>query len=233
MSIFSPIAILFDVAGDALRVVTDGGEKVLGAVAKTAQKEDDSLHYTSMNEGGALQATLYDRFGNPIALPVGVTDAGLWVTGFVKDGGGSSDLIVNGSTTPVEFTFDADPDKDIAINAVIMVLVSNALTFGSDKFGAINALTNGVDISVTSDGSTGSLGQLKQNEGFLHSATPGGFNLIISTKDVISSIISLGGGVLLHAGTSDKVIVTIQDNILTPTAAGNYFKISVQGVKEA
>jgi len=214
----------------ALKAIEDGTDWVQASVAKIAQKADSSFQYLRMNEGNAIQATLYDSFGNPIALPVGVSDAGLWVSERLKETGGSPSLLVDGSTTAVPFTYVADADDDIALNAVVLVIVSNSLVFGADDFGAINTLTNGVKLSVKSNGNEGDLLLVNQNEDFLHSATPGGFNLDISSKDTISCFISLGGGIVLKAGTDDNVTITIQDDL---SSAGDYFQASVQGVKQS
>jgi hypothetical protein len=45
----------------------------------------------------------------------------------------------------------------------------------------------------------------------------------------MTSAYLIGGGVKLHAGTSDKVKITVRDNLLSPTAAGLYFECFVKG----
>jgi len=219
---------LEDAAGNALASVQDGSSWLLRAASKVAL-QDTTLKYLTMNAGGSIAATLYDKSGNPIAFPVGTSDAGLWVEDYVRNGS-SDDLLVDGSSTPVSFSYNADASKDIALNAITIALVSNTLSFGAENLGAVNALTNGVEISIDQGGNSGVLAIIKQNEDFLHVATPGGFQLLFANKDVISAIISLGGGVVLEAGSSDKVTVKIQDDL---SSAGDYFRASVQGVKEA
>lgn len=231
MSKYSPAAILFDVLGNALRVVQDGSDYVLGALAKIAQREDDSSYqYLKANADGSLKATLYDVAGNAIAMPAGTNNPALYVNPKLKlNGTGAESMLVNGSVTPQNFQLLADPAKDYSINTITFVIVSNSLTFGGGNFGAISALANGCRIALTSNGVESVIYTLTCNEGFLHMATPGGFDLVIANKDMIYSIVSLGGAVILKAGTSDKIEVRVQDNL---TSAGNYFVASVKGVRE-
>jgi hypothetical protein len=234
MSFWSPVSILYDLATEtAIKVVTDGTDKLLGAAAKVAQKADLSLHYLSMLDYGGVKATMYSKDGLEIAFPISSDDPSLLITAFLERAGTPpddlSDLRVDGSVTPVVFTFPSDPTKDLNLIGFTFVAVANAMTFGSEKFAGLNKLTNGVKVEVLADGSTGELAAIRQNEDFQHYASIGGFDLLITSKDVLSSTVNFGGSIKLHAGTTDKLTVTIQDDI---DAGLDYFKMSVKAVKQ-
>ena len=57
--------------------------------------------------------------------------------------GTTTDMIVDGSTTPQLFTINAIPDKDIFITSLSILIQGNNLDLGNDFAGGV-ALTNGV-----------------------------------------------------------------------------------------
>jgi hypothetical protein len=68
---------------------------------------------------------------------------------------------------------------------------------------------------------------LKRNEDLLSFASPGGFEWIVSSNDLVSSDFVVGGAMKLHAGTGDNVKVTIRDDI--DNNVGTYFQCYVKG----
>jgi hypothetical protein len=146
--------------------------------------------------------------------------------------GSSSNMLVDGSSTPAEFKYNADPIKDIRLSELRLVLVANSLSFIGSRFGAISALTNGVKIEVKSNGVLTTLATLNINEDFLlfHST-----NAILvnesGPKDVIAAGYLLGGAVVLKAGTDDYLGVVIRDNLTHPSFA--YFQATGYGIKDA
>jgi hypothetical protein len=125
------------------------------------------------------------------------------------------------------FSYDADGTYDISIQEVHFTLVSNSITFGNDYFGSTSGpLANGLLVQVDAASGTTDLYNLVQNESFVNFASPGGFQWIVSSKDLLSSAYVIGGGLVLRAGTSDKVKVTVRDDI---AAAGVYLKCFVKG----
>lgn len=58
---------------------------------------------------------------------------------------GSSDMTVDGSVTEVEFSIDSIVDRDIFIRS-ISILIGDGGAPALNKFGALTALTNGVEI---------------------------------------------------------------------------------------
>jgi len=73
---------------------------------------------------------------------------------------GSTDMIVDGSTTPVGFYVEANDHKDIYVKS-ISVLIGDGGNPALNKFGALAALNNGVSLHyVTED-----LGDFEMHEG--------------------------------------------------------------------
>jgi hypothetical protein len=150
---------------------------------------------------------------------------------FVTDGSGNSDLNVNGSVTPKVYTYPADATADIELSEVRVSVTCQDITMDGNSFCSSPKLTNGVLIEVVSDGVTYSVYNIKQNEDWLFFNSPTGL-LLNNTgpKDVMQAGFYFGGILLLRAGTSDMVRVTIRDN-LTGQQMPNFFKVAVYGIK--
>lgn len=212
--------------------VLDGAAYRLLTAAKIARGATDLVTLDALDTTsgqGRLKATLYTPEDEPVAFGSVPANPESIKNDFVKTGGGSpsSDLLVDGSVTPVEFSYNADTTHDISIQEIKFTLASNSVTFGSGYFGAVSGpLANGLLIEITSNGQTGALANLTQNESFVNFASPGGFTWVVSSKDMLSSAYLIGGGLKLYAGTSDKVKVTVRDDI---DSAGVYFRCFVKG----
>ena len=220
---------LVDSAGNLVGVVLDGSVYRLQTDSKVAKGASALGHLEGLDVSSGivrLKSTLYSQDGDPIAFgsvapnPENIKNAHVL-------NGGSDDLRVDGSTTPVAFTYGADATYDISILDVKFVLAANSITFGTNYFGSESGpLSNGVLVEVTSNGNTGTVDTLKTNEDFVFFASPGGFNWIVSSKDMIYSGWLVGGGLKLYAGTGDNIKVTIRDDL---TSAGVFFKCFVKG----
>jgi hypothetical protein len=220
---------LYDALGNALKIVQDGSDYLLGVAAKAAKDSSGLVHLEAVDVEtgvGRLKATLYTPEGEVVAFGSVPADPTSIKNDFVKNAGSPS-LLVDGSSTPVVFTYDADSTYDISLQELKFVLASNSITFGNDYFGATSGpLTNGLLVEVVSNGNTGTVYNLTQNECFVHLASPGGFQWVVSSKDMMSSAWLIGGGLKLVHGTSDKVRITVRDNI---SSAGVYFRCCVKG----
>lgn len=209
--------------------VLDGAAYRLLAAAKVARGATDLVNLDAIDTTsgqGRLKATLYTQDGDAVtfasvpANPTSIYDS------FCLNGS-SDNLLVDGSSTPIYFDYPAHSTYDVSLNEIAFAMASNSITFGSDYFGSTSGpLTNGVKVEITAGGNTGTAHTIRQNEDFVHFASPGGFSWVVSSKDMLSSVFVAGGGLKLKAGTSDKVRVTIQDDI---DAAGAYFKCFVKG----
>ena len=148
----------------------------------------------------------------------------------LEDSGGSSDLGVDGSGTPVEFTFDADPTDDIRLASLRFVLICNTIRTDVGSFGPLNsALTNGVKVEVRSNSVTTQIALLKETVHFLgfHGPSSQPFDRSGSYDQMI--IQHSFGGTKLFAGTGDFVKVTVQDDLSSNQF--EYFFVSVAGQK--
>lgn len=187
-------------------------------------------------------AILYDSNGNPISSLLDGADRRLQVEAALKDGtsvtidtipanpetavrdflrnAGSRDMNVDGSGTPVVFSYPADPTYDIALTEVRIVFNCSSLPMKGEDFGADIPLTNGVEFAVVSNGNTTVLGTFLINEDFVALPTRGGLNLIYDgpSNDQLAASFNFGGRVPLRAGTSDEVKITIQDDLTLGSA---------------
>lgn len=140
---------------------------------------------------------------------------------YMKTSAGSSDMVVNGSVSPVVFAINATPTYDTYI-ASISILIADA---GAklNLFGALAALTNGCDIEWdTQDfGTRPILMDIKQNLDLyrLSDQVPSIVDLSGSGADAVNvrldlkTAFNVGYGVRLRKGTKDKLTFTINDNL--------------------
>lgn len=149
---------------------------------------------------------------------------------FLTDDGttsGSTDMRVNGSTTPVEFWVPSDSTHDLYISNISFVIADASATLNT--FGNITALTNGCDVEYFADGSTTTIGTaLKSNFDFIRlclgspsfgdgaaafrannvQSTSEGYLPVLNFKQVFG----FNYGIRLRPGTSDKLTVRVNDN---------------------
>jgi len=215
-----------DSSGNIVGVVLDGSVYRLQTDAKIAKGASSLVHLDVIDTSsgkGRLQATLLTPAGDPVSFP-SVSES--IKNEFVMNGS-SSDLLVDGSTTPVVFEYTSDASHDIALQEIRFTLASNSITFGTDYFGAeAGPLPNGLLVEVVVASGTVELYNLTQNESFVNFSSPGGFEWVVSSKDMMTSDYVIGGGLNLRAGTADKVRVTVRDDL---SSAGIYFKCFVKG----
>ena len=142
---------------------------------------------------------------------------------------GSKDMLVDGSTNPIEFCIVANPDFDIYIKSVSVVIADAGATL--NNFGAISALSNGVEFSwVSTDNGTIEIHEsLKSNFDFvqLGLGTPSfgngnssfKANNVVGTSEAFIPVIDLKEtfglpwGVRLRKGSLDKICFIIKDNV--------------------
>jgi hypothetical protein len=219
---------------DGIKKIVDplpAGTNVLGGMTIKVLNPDLSTVDWKTLGSQVPGVTVFDLNGIPVnfgAAPVPANPT-LLLADMVKNGS-SSDLRVNGATTPVVFTFNADATKNLYISDIEFVLVASSLVFGSDKFAGLTVLTNGVLVEIIADsGKTSTLATLKVNEDFMFFATAGGWDMMIANKDIIRSGYTVGGAMTLKAGTADKIRVTVRDNL---SSGIDFFKCQVRAVKQ-
>jgi len=225
----SPAALLVDQSGNIVGVTLDGAVYRLQSDSKIAKGASDLVHLEVLDTDtgkGRLKSTLYSPDGEAVAFSSVSANPESIRNQFVKNGSNES-LLVDGSTTPVEFVYVADVDHDISLQEIKFVLSSNSITFGTGYFGGRSGpLPNGLLVEISAGGETGTVSNLTRNECFVHFASPGGFNWVVSSKDMMSATYVLGGALKLSANSSDEVKVTVRDNL---SAAGVYFQCLVKG----
>jgi len=132
---------------------------------------------------------------------------------FLEDSGGSEDMLVDGSVTPVEFSYSPAAGIVIAVESVLVVFTSDDFEFDGASFGPNAALTNGFDFKLTIDASTTTLFTIKQNEDFLR--VPGRIPVINNTgpKDLLSAAFVFGGLIKLDGTEGDEISVVVNDDM--------------------
>jgi hypothetical protein len=164
--------------------------------------------------------------------PIGEQLSALPFRQYFTDNGastGDNDMRVNGATTETDFYIAAIPDKDIYIKTVSIVISDASATL--NKFGNITALTNGVSFQWESEdkGSLEIHEGLKSNFDFVRLAigepsygdgtgafrsgnVEGNSEGYIPVID-IADVFGLPYGIRLRAGTNDKLVFTVRDNV--------------------
>jgi hypothetical protein len=144
---------------------------------------------------------------------------------FTLDGtpSGDNDMRVNGATNPVEFCIAAEPNFDRFIKFISIKLADAGASFS--EFGNLSALTNGVSFEWVSQqiGSLTIHDGIKDNLEFfrLSSQVPliidlsgGGADSIVVGID-LAKMFGSQWGLKLTAGTNEKLVFRINDNLGT------------------
>lgn len=159
--------------------------------------------------------------------------------GFLADSGGGLGLNVNGSTTPVDFQLSANSSRLYWITSLRFLFEGNNLELDTNDFRRFglatnqNAeLTNGLQLFVFQGGvqtdifasPVKTMGQfLSYSDSFLNIK-----NAITSQSDFLSFDFNFGVPVLIVAGSNDRVVVRVSDNL----TAIDSFKVVVRGYQE-
>lgn len=164
--------------------------------------------------------------------PVSDTKPAIPFREFFKNACCSSDMKVNGACVSVDFTIEADPEQDIYIKAVSVVIADGTAVL--NQFGAVTALTTGLDFewSTTDLGVTTIGDGLKTNFDFIRlalgypgfgdgtavfrasnvSSPPSSSEAYIPIID-FSQMFGLQYGLKLRRGSTDKLIFRINDDV--------------------
>jgi hypothetical protein len=143
---------------------------------------------------------------------------------------GDNDMRVDGSITPVEFWVNASQDYDTYVKSISVIISDAGATM--DEFGALAALTNGVEFCwvseelggiVIHEGLTSNFDFVKLADGkpaFGTGASSFRANNINGTSEGYIPVIDLTTfsgmhGIRLRKGTNDRLVFKIQDNITT------------------
>lgn len=172
----------------------------------------------AQREGASVQdfyPVQADVSGNLKVTTVGSdipSDPSAFVLRFCENGG-SENLRVDGSVTPV--TFERGPtvtDEIWSIRELLLTFTADDFSFDGLSFGPNTKLTNGIKIDIVKGLVATEVFLIVQNEDFLR--VPGRTPLINNTgpKDVLGAALSFQG-LVLNEADGDLVRVTIQDNL--------------------
>jgi len=146
------------------------------------------------------------------------------------DGSGTSEMRINGASTPRVFKFEPGTD-DVEIQQMIFVGEAGTIDFGNKFLGLAN-LTNGCFVEAKADDVTYTLGNLQVTRDFAHFADYQ-FQVFVSGQDMMRALRTLPPGfVLRKAGTysaPDCIRVTIRDDLAGVGLTS--LRCRVQGVK--
>jgi hypothetical protein len=227
-------AILYDYAGNAL--VTDEIDSTRCLATSAALRDGSRNALESMlDNAGNRRLKVNADFppGQPVLLGNRMPDDPADIVRDYCRNGDSDDMTVDGSSTPVSFTYEADASDDLHLYEVRFALGAQNIYFYGDKFADQPALTNGVQVLATYNNGSGplQLANILINEDFGMFPSPG--NVILNNtgpKDIWFIGLFLGGGVYLKAGSSDKIEIKIRDDL--SATAYTTFKAQVFGIKE-
>ena len=145
------------------------------------------------------------------------------------NGSGNNDMRVNGSATPIDFSVQTNPDKDVYIKSVSIVIVDAGASLS--EFGNLPALTNGVEfcwetqdegiiviaeaLQTNFDFVRLAIGEPSFGDGataFTASNISGQSEGFLPVLD-FQKIFGLPYGIKLRKGTKDRLFFRINDNI--------------------
>lgn len=221
----SPAAILYDQYGDPINSGNPLHSKAQGLVANGVAPSGNPLLVGGWD--GEYTRTIRTLNDGTLRVFPAADSLKHLRTGRVKNGT-NENMNVNGSVTPVNFTFNADPTVDLLLRELRFVFVPNVLRVTGASFGAFAALTNGVRIAITDSGEEHVIALLKISEDMFAYSTVGNLILEVSltSNDLVVFGMSFGESFKLVAGSGDKVEVRIQDNL---TSAGHNYLYHFSG----
>jgi hypothetical protein len=200
-------------------------ENILTSIhrVKDAVKDDRSAQIMksviiAQREGATLQdfyPVQADVSGNLKVTTIGSdipADPSAFILQFCENGG-SENLRVDGSVTPVAFEKGPTVTDEVwSIRELLLTFTADDFSFDGLSFGPNPKLTNGFKIEIVKNSVATEVFNVVQNEDFLR--VPGRTPLVNNTgpKDVLGAALSFQGLVLDEA-TSDVVRVTVRDDL--------------------
>lgn len=223
---------------DGIKKITDqlpAGTNEIGKVAQgTKAAAADAWPEYLVDSAGHSLGVVQD--GSVYRLQVetkqAAPPAALTVSDYLKNGSNYS-LVVDGSGTPVVFSFPADSTDTIYLTRLKVVMVSTGMVFSGTSFSKGSALTNGLLFeAVLNDGEAATLANVKANVDFARLPEfYTEFNAV--SGDLVTATFDFSTNERLVAGTSDVVKVTVRDNFTNIGLYGvAYLTATLYGYKE-
>ncbi len=131
--------------------------------------------------------------------------------------GGSDDMRVDGSVTPVDFTVTADSTQDFIITEVKLLAQDGNINLS--RF-MDSTITNGLEFTITSEGGTVTFPDIITTRDLLHIFTSNSeYTPIIATKAALF-VFKPTNPFVLRAGSSDEVQMKVRDDLSGLVALG-------------
>lgn len=244
----SPVVVLYDATGKALAVrdgvavpadtpglipltkAADGTARYLqsvldGTVYRMTVDSKSVIRGATSGHEAEVTSTNRLRVDTRASAPLGS------VQEYLKDTGGSPDMDVNGSVTPVVFSYYAGSDYDVELSSITMIIEEPAIAFGTTFWGE-TGLTNGLLVEVKSEDLENVLCNPRYTRECLEAAEVGGFDLVTATPDFARVVRAFPPGTILkkagtYPGDEDYIRATVRDNI----SGLSYFRMIVRGTK--
>jgi hypothetical protein len=209
-----------------------GSTKIVGSdatgVESNYQKVDSSgsAHVAVVGDDGLYKAKV-DEHGR-VAVDVIFLGSIYKSFNLQLDGTGTEDMNVNGATTPQSFRFTPVTGEVYYVESISIIIEDNA-NASLTEFGALAALTNGIDFNVKSKGSAPELMvNLKTNAGILTKFSQDPFverrSSGLTSVTTIKGTIDLKNRIVLDGDQGDYIEAVVRDNITGLTTA----KVSVE-----
>jgi len=210
----SPAAILYNEAGTAaVSVIDDAGTKRLAVDSGQGGAGNPTIVEI---KGGASSNLASVNNAKRLLVDAQISSAGAGaINEFIEDGGGSPEMAVDGSVTPVIYEWNPGATWDVETSGLSLVVEDGSVKFGDYFMGEV-ALPNGVLIEVKAGDVVYGIANLQRTREILQFSPPGGFELIVASPNVARGYFGIGGLVLKKAGTfasPDYVRVTVQDDL--------------------
>lgn len=227
--------VLYDAAGHPVAVVLDNSiyrletRSTLTGQIKGAGAEQKVTTISDVETANEMRLQTEARLapGSQVSIGTAIpSNPGDLKIEFLKNVSAYS-MLVDGSTTPVVFSFGPDAGTVLTLQSLLVVFTSDDFSFDGASFGPNTLLTNGILVETYIDTVATEIFNIKQNEDFLR--VPGRIPLVNNTgpKDVLGVSFDFGGLIRLTQADGDLLRVTIRDDLtsvklkyLTATAYG-------------
>ena len=155
---------------------------------------------------------------------------------FFTDPSGSEDQIVDGSTTPVEFSVDAAISVTKWVTGFRLIVQGDRCNLGTNEFRryaqTVGGLANGVDIeaiqagvttSITGAGAVQRMGQyLRYADDFLNIIAA-----ISSAVDYLHFDFTFDQPIVLTEGSTDRLLIRVNDDLTAALAAADSAQFAI------
>lgn len=145
----------------------------------------------------------------------------------------SNDMRVDGSVTPVEFTYAPAGAGDVVnMTELRFVFAADEFKWETPFFGKEAGLTTGIDVKIKTKGVETTLRNIKENFDFLRLASTGGVHTELNgARQLMTVSLNVGGSIALQQSTADHVKVVINDDLDKGTH--RQLTATIKGVKVA